>query len=238
MNKNKPIVIAIDGPAASGKGTLAKKVAEYFGLKYLDTGSIYRATAYKIIESKKEQFRTHDNKSIINHIACNIKDEEATSFAKTIQIEDLKNQNLYNEGVGKIASIIAAIEPVRNALLNFQKDFAKSPEGAVLDGRDIGTVICPHADFKFYITANLETRAKRRYKQLQNKDNSIIYQSVLDDLQRRDERDSGREISPLAKADDAVAIDTTNMSVDEAFDKIVFSIEKSGARLKEIVSPA
>lgn len=195
----KPLVIAIDGPAASGKGTLARQIAAHFGLAYLDTGSLYRAVGYKIISSGHDP----EDKNI------------AIEIAKNISENDAKNPHLYDEGVGSAASIVSAIPEVREALLSFQRAFAANPEGAILDGRDIGTVICPDADFKFYITADLPTRAERRFKQLQNNGNSIIYQSVLADLQRRDDRDSKRTIAPLIKAEDAVAIDTTNIGVEE-----------------------
>lgn len=206
--QKEPIVIAIDGPAASGKGTIAKMLAKHFGLDYLDTGSIYRALGYKITQS-----------------GHNPKEKDiAVENAKKITPEDLKNPHLYDEGVGRAASIVSAIAEVRDVLFQFQRDFASSSRGSVLDGRDIGTVICPDAKFKFYITANLEARAKRRYKQLQNKGIPIIYQSVLEDLQRRDERDSKRKAAPLKKAEDAIHIDTTDMEVAEVFDKIVSTI--------------
>lgn len=209
--KNKPLTVAIDGPAASGKGTLAKMLAKHLGLDYLDTGSIYRALGYKIVNAGYQP----ENEEI------------AVKMANEIEPEDLKNPHLYDEGIGKAASIVSAIPAVRQVLFDFQRKFSQSQNGAVLDGRDIGTVICPDADFKFYITADIEARAKRRYKQLQNKGISIIYQSVLEDLQRRDERDSHRKAAPLKKAKDAIHIDTTNMDVSEAFAKIVSSIEDS-----------
>ncbi len=218
--RNKPMVIAIDGPAASGKGTVARTLAEHFGLDYLDTGSIYRALGYKIMQIDGDP----EN------------EELAIKTARTISEEDLKNPHLYDEGVGRYASIVSAIGEVRNVLFQFQRDFAQSTRGAVLDGRDIGTVICPDADFKFFITADLEARAERRYKQLQNKGNPIIYQSVLEDLQRRDERDSKREAAPLKKAEDAIHIDTTNMGADEVFEKIVSTIENSMAFHKKKAS--
>lgn len=206
------MIIAIDGPAASGKGTLAKRLAEHFDLEYLDTGGIYRALGYKILEAGESP-----------------EDEEiAVKMANEITAEDLKNPHLYDEGIGRAASIVAVIPKVRDALFQFQRYFAKSEKGAVLDGRDIGTVICPDADLKFYITADIEARATRRYKQLQNQGISVIYQSVLEDLQRRDERDSGRAVAPLAIAEDAVNIDTTDMQVSEVFDEIVAVV--TGAR--------
>jgi cytidylate kinase len=206
------MIIAIDGPAASGKGTLSKKLAEYFSLDYLDTGSIYRALGYKILEAGGSP-----------------EDKEfSIKMANKIKAKDLENQHLYDEGIGRAASVVAVIPEVREALFQFQRDFAKSAKGAVLDGRDIGTVICPDADLKFFITADIEARAERRYKQLQNKGVSVIYQSVLDDLCRRDERDSGRDVAPLAVAEDAVRIDTTDMEVSEVFEEIVAVV--SGAK--------
>ncbi len=207
--KNRRILIAIDGPAASGKGTLAKMVAKHYGLKYLDTGTIYRALGKKMLD-----------------LNINPYDEEtAAKFAKSISIKDIETEDLYGENVGMAASIVASNPKVREALIEFQRNIANSKEGAVLDGRDIGTVICPNADFKFYIEADIEVRAKRRYKQLQDKENSIIYQDVFDDLKRRDERDSRRAAAPLKRADDAFFIDTTLMTVDEAFNSIINTIE-------------
>lgn len=209
---SNPIVVAIDGPAASGKGTIARQVAERFNLDYLDTGSIYRAVGYKILHQEQDP----SDESV------------AVSAAKSLTAEELKNPNLYDEGVGAAASKVAAIPAVREVLLEFQQSFAKSPKGAILDGRDIATVVCPHADFKFYITADIATRARRRYKQLQNKDSSVIYQAVLDDLNRRDARDSEREIAPLKQAQDAIAIDTTELTIAEVVQRVTAVIaEKS-----------
>lgn len=207
---SRPLVIAVDGPAASGKGTLAKKIAHYFGCDYLDTGSIYRVVGYKAMESGADP----------------ADEAAATAIAQSITKEDIvKKPYLFNEGVGKAASIVSAIPSVRAALLDFQKHFAKSPHGAVLDGRDIGTVICPDADFKFFITADLETRAMRRFKELQNKGNSVIHSDVLNDLQRRDVRDSQRTIAPLVQAEDALALDTTHLTIDEAFEEVLLLID-------------
>ncbi len=218
MSRFNRLLIAIDGPAASGKGTIAKKLAEYYDLDYLDTGSIYRAVGYKMI-----------------HLGQDPNDEKlAIEAAKNIVPEDIKNEHLYDEGVGAAASIVSAVPEVRNVLFDFQRQFAEGQRGAVLDGRDIGTVICPEADFKFYITADLETRAKRRYKQLQNKGNPIIYQSVLEDLKRRDDRDSKRDAAPLKQAEDAVYIDTTELQVEEVFVKILSIIASKREKLDKI----
>jgi cytidylate kinase len=205
----KALVIAIDGPAASGKGTVAKRLARHLGVAYLDTGSIYRAIGYSILS---EGHDPNDKKTAI----------QAT---KDLTPGDLINEHLYDEGVGAAASIISAIPRVRELLLQFQRDFARQPSGAILDGRDIGTVICPDADFKFYITANIEARAMRRFKQLQSKGNPVIYEAVLQDLQKRDERDSTREIAPLKPAHDAICIDTTDMNEDEVFAAILSKVE-------------
>jgi cytidylate kinase len=204
-NQRHSLRIAVDGPAASGKGTLAKKLAEALGLAYLDTGKLYRAVGYAMRVSGKDPA----NK------------DEAISCAENITLADTENEHLYDEGVGGAASIISAIPEVREALLSFQKEFLKRQEGAVLDGRDIGTVICPDADFKFFITADIEARAMRRFKQLQKEDKNVIYESVLQDLQRRDARDSQREIAPLKPAEDAICIDTTQMGAGEVLEKVL-----------------
>lgn len=219
MEQKKPIVVAIDGPAASGKGTVAKRLARYLGLAYLDTGSIYRAIGYSILSAGGNP---EDKKTAID-------------AAKDLVPGDLKNIHLYDEGVGSAASIVSAIPKVREILLQFQRDFAKRPEGAVLDGRDIGTVICPNADYKFFITADIEARATRRFKQLQSKGIPVIYDTVLQDLTRRDERDSKRKIAPLKAAGDAIHIDTTNMDEDEVFAEVLSYVEKAG-KLQYVVS--
>jgi cytidylate kinase len=195
---HKPIIIAIDGPAASGKGTVAKRLARYMNLAYLDTGSIYRAIGYNILQSGDDP---NDKR-------------KAIQAAKDLTPGDLRNEHLYDEGVGNAASIISAIPRVREILLQFQRD-----------GRDIGTVICPDADYKFYITADIAARAMRRFKQLQSKGNAVIYEAVLQDLERRDNRDRMRAIAPLKAAEDAIYIDTTDMSEDQVFAKILSSVE-------------
>ncbi len=208
------IVVAIDGPAASGKGTLARRLAEHFNLEYLDTGSLYRAVGMKVIYAGKEPSNLAD----------------AMEAARAIDIEDLANPRLRQERIGQAASIVSAFPEIRAALLEFQRDFARksavSGRGAVLDGRDIGTVVCPDADFKFFITATLFARAKRRHKELQGQGIEVVFDSVLEDLRERDERDEKRAIAPLRPAEDAYIIDSSKLDASEVFEKSNILISK------------
>jgi len=201
---SRRLVIAIDGPAASGKGTLSRRLAAKLGMPFLDTGAIYRAVGLRLVYDDKDP----ENK------------QHAIEAAKNISINDLANPRIRQEKVGNAASIISAYAEVREILLDFQREFAKHPSGAVLDGRDIGTVVCPHADVKIFITASLETRAQRRYRELNGEGIEVAYESVLEDLKERDERDSKRKAAPLVPAKDAHIIDTTNMSAEEVFVKV------------------
>jgi len=207
----KPLLIAVDGPAASGKGTLARKIAGYFGIPYLDTGKLYRYVGYRILQ------KGLDAESCISGPNLSL----ALEIARGITPEGLDNKELSREDVGQAASIISAVPEIRAALLDFQRSIAKSPGGAVLDGRDIGTVVCSEADFKLFITASLAARAERRYKELQKLDGEIIYTAVLEDLRLRDERDSKRKISPLIPAKGAIHIDTTDMDEAAVFEKVL-----------------
>lgn len=199
------IIIAIDGPAASGKGTLARRLAEHLNLEYLDTGSLYRAVGMKIIYAGKDPANLSD----------------ALEAAQNIDIEDLANPRLRQERIGQAASVVSAFPEVRAALLEFQRNFAKksaiSGRGAVLDGRDIGTVVCPDADFKFFITATLFARAKRRHKELEGQGIEVIFESVLEDLRERDERDERRNVAPMRPADDAYIVDSSKLDASEVF---------------------
>ncbi len=195
------IVIAVDGPAASGKGTLARRLAEHFGLPYLDTGSLYRAAGMRVLYAEKDP---HD-------VAA------AIAAARAIQPHDLANPKIRSEKIGKAASVVSAIAEVREALLEYQREFAAQPRGAVLDGRDIGTVICPEADVKFFITASLQARAKRRHKQLQEYGIAVTYESVEADLKERDERDRARAVAPLVAANDAITLDSSSLSANDVF---------------------
>ncbi len=206
----KPIVIAIDGPAASGKGTLARRLAEYFDLTYLDTGSLYRAVGLKLEYADKDP---HDK-------------EAAIAAAKSIDATDLANPRLRQERVGTAASVVSAMPEIRAILLDFQRNFGKQGKGAVLDGRDIGTVVFPEADFKFYLTASLAARARRRHRELSGQGIEVVYDSVLEDLTERDARDAQREIAPMKPAQDAVVIDTSNMDANSVFEKVKRLIEQ------------
>jgi len=200
----RPLVIAIDGPAASGKGTLARRLADHLGLAYLDTGSLYRAVGMKVDYAGK----TPSDK------------QAAAEAARSITPEDLANPRLRQEHVGKAASVVSAMPEVRSILLDFQRNFANSGKGAILDGRDIGTIVCPEADFKFYLTASLEARARRRHRELSGQGIEVVYDSVLKDLKERDERDAQRTIAPLKPAPDAVVIDTSTMDASSVFEKV------------------
>lgn len=203
-------VIAIDGPAASGKGTLARRIADHYGYAYLDTGSLYRAVGLRLVYSDLDP---NDKAS-------------AVSAARRINDHDLANPRLRQERVGQAASVVSAIPEVRAILLDFQQQFADRPEGAVLDGRDIGTVVCPNADVKIFMTASMEARAKRRHRELQGEGIEVVYESVLKELKERDERDSKRNAAPLKPAADAVQIDTTDISADEVFELAIQAINE------------
>lgn len=199
------LTIAVDGPAASGKGTLSRRLARHFGLTYLDTGSLYRAAALKALD---------------NDVALD--DEAAVSaLAETFEAELLDDPRLRERGVGEAASRIAGLTEVRNALLTFQRKIAYSAPGAVLDGRDIGTVVCPDAQVKLFVTASVEERARRRHKEMAEKDPSVTLTDIKADILRRDARDSSRDAAPLLQAADAHLLDTTNLDIETAMNAAV-----------------
>lgn len=199
----KPMVIAVDGQAASGKGTLARRLADHYGLHYLDTGSLYRAVGLKLLNA--------------GHAPEDA--EAATRIAQSITIGDLSSPKLRQEVVGNAASIVSAYPGVRAALLEFQREVARDPKGAVLDGRDIGTVVCPDADVKFFLTASMDARAKRRHKELSGLGIEVVFDSVYEDLKERDERDAMRDIAPMKPAEDAIQIDTSDMNAQDVFEQ-------------------
>ena len=185
--------VAIDGPAAAGKGTISKAVTAHFGFAHLDTGLLYRATGRRVLAG-----------------------EDPVDAAKSLRPEDIDRDDLRSAEVAQAASRVAAIAQVRAALVAFQRDFARREAGAVLDGRDIGTVICPDAEVKLYVTASDEVRAERRYLELVAKRPETTRDQVLADLRARDARDSGRDTAPMKPARDALLLDTTQMSVEDA----------------------
>jgi CMP/dCMP kinase len=193
----RSFIVAIDGPAASGKGTLAARLAQLFGFAHLDTGLLYRATALLLLDGGGDP----------SDVGA------AEAAARRVDFRLLADPRLRGEAVSRAASVIAAIPAVRRALLEFQRGFAAQPPnaapGAVLDGRDIGSVVCPQADLKLFITADPEVRAQRRLAELQAGGTAAIYEDVLQELRERDARDAGRQTAPLAAARDAIIIDTT-----------------------------
>jgi cytidylate kinase len=200
------VIVAIDGPAAAGKGTLARRLAEAFDLAYLDTGSLYRATGVATL-------RAGGNPTL---------EADAVKAAKALDLTQFAPGDLRTEAAGVAASQVAFIPAVRDVLLDFQRNFAKNPPsgkaGAVLDGRDIGTVVCPGANVKIFVTADLEARVQRRVKELRDKGESYIEARVRADMKARDDRDKDRSVAPLIPAADALMLDTTKMDADQAFE--------------------
>ncbi|TGE00302.1 (d)CMP kinase [Methylobacterium nonmethylotrophicum] len=195
------MVIAIDGPAASGKGTLAKRLALYYGLPHLDTGLLYRAVALTLLDAGRD-----------------LADEAAAAAAaQSLSPDFLGDPRLRGSAMGEAASIVSAQGAVRAALLDWQRRFAGAPAGAVLDGRDIGTVVCPDAAVKLFVTASAEERARRRHRELGGRGEPVAYEAVLADILRRDARDADRDAAPLRVAEDAVVIDTTSLDAEAAF---------------------
>jgi cytidylate kinase len=194
------VIIAIDGPAASGKGTLARKIAKEMGIPYLDTGSLYRAVGVLTIRRGGNPADATD----------------AIAAANALNINEFTPEDLRSEEAGNAASKVAAVAGVRASLLAYQRNFAAQPSGAVMDGRDIGTVVCPDADAKIFVTASLAVRVERRIKELREKGESVNEQRVWDDMAARDARDSDRSVAPLKPADDAFVLDTSALNADEA----------------------
>jgi cytidylate kinase len=204
------MIIAIDGPAASGKGTLAKRLAEHLGFHCLDTGLLYRAVARDVA---KRGFRLDDVWA-------------AVAAARGLDPKALDDPDLRGTAAGDAASIVARIPEVRAALLAYQRDFSRRPPGSVLDGRDIGTVVCPEADVKIFVTATPDVRAKRRFAEFEARGAGISYETVLQDILIRDQRDSGRANAPMTVAADAMLLDTSNLSIEAAFDAAVGLIKR------------
>jgi cytidylate kinase len=205
------LTVAIDGPAAAGKGTLAKRLAAHFNLPYLDTGLLYRAVARQVLAGQ---------------------DPEVA--ARALCPEDLQPEGLYTSQVAQQASKVAALGPVRAALIDFQRSFAGQDGGAVLDGRDIGTVICPAAHVKLYVTARPEVRAKRRHRELISNGAEVTLAQVLRDVNERDARDQDRAEAPLRAAPDAIEIDTSDLSIDAALKRAIVAVVQNRQRQKPL----
>ena len=203
------MIIAIDGPAASGKGTLGKRVAAHYGLAHLDTGKLYRAVARDTVATGASPSDA----------------DAALAAAKALDLRTLDDPSLMDGRLGEAASIVASHPEVRDALLAYQRAFARRKPGAVLDGRDIGTVICPDADVKLFVTAAPEERARRRHRELREAGSSVSEADVLADIRRRDERDKARAAAPLRQAEDAHLLDTTNLDIDAAFEAAIDLID-------------
>ncbi|GGE41168.1 cytidylate kinase [Primorskyibacter flagellatus] len=202
------LTIAIDGPAAAGKGTLSRALAEAFGLAHLDTGLIYRATGRRTLDGTPP-----------------------LEAAQTLSAADLEADDLRTPDVARAASVVAALPEVRAALVDFQRAFARRSGGAVLDGRDIGTVICPEAEVKFFVTASDQVRAERRFAELRDSGHEVTLDGVLKDLRERDARDSARAAAPMMPAEDAVVLDTSGLAIDAVVAEAIRLVtEKTGCQ--------
>ena len=203
------MIIAIDGPAASGKGTLGKRLAAHYGLRHLDTGLIYRAVAKALLDA--------------GHSAENR--ARAVAAAEALDPSRFDEAALKSQAVGEAASLVSAVPEVRKAVLAFQRSFGRTPPGAVLDGRDIGTVVFPDAEVKIFVTATAEVRARRRAVEMREAGNRIDEAEVLADIRRRDERDTKRAVAPLKAAPEAHLLDTTHLDIDAAFRAAIDIVE-------------
>lgn len=215
------MIITVDGPAAAGKGTLSQKLADKYGLAYFDTGMVYRAVGLRMLL----------NNCDLNNVEIAEKEAENLTFVSMIELS--KNKDFRSARGGEAASIVSSYSGVRARLLDMQKNFAKNPtfadgtpaKGVIYDGRDTGTVICPNAKIKFFITASPEVRAKRRYDEFIAKGMDAQYDVVLSDVKKRDERDANRKDAPMKPADDAIILDTSDMGIEDVFNEAVKVIE-------------
>lgn len=203
------MIIAVDGPAASGKGTVSRRLAAHYGLNYLDTGLLYRAVGATVLAGGGDPDDPAD----------------AVAAAQALDLGSIDGESLRGPGTGEVASRVAAHPEVRATLIEVQRAFARRPPGAVVDGRDIGTVVCPDADVKLYVEATPEVRAGRRHLELADHDAAPDFDTVLDDIRRRDARDMTRPVAPLRRADDAHLLDTTDLDIEAAFREAVSLVD-------------
>ena len=195
--------VAIDGPAAAGKGTISRALARHYGMAHLDTGLLYRATGRRVLDG-----------------------QDPVEAARALTPEDLRRSDLRTAAAGQAASRVAALPEVRQALVDFQREFARREGGAVIDGRDIGTVICPEAEVKLYVTASDEARAHRRWLELRGAEPGLTEAAVLEDLRARDARDAARDVSPMRPAEDAVLLNTTDLAIEAAVETAVTAVNE------------
>ena len=215
------MIIAIDGTLASGKGTIARRLSGWYGLAYMDTGRLYRATGVAALNKNAD-----------------FEDEDALAdVARTLDLNDYSEESLRTAEAGQAASKVAAIPAVRATLLQLQRDFAHQPKGAVLDGRDIGTVVCPDADVKLWVDADVEVRAERRRKELTEKGETLSLDEMIAQLKERDDRDKNRTDAPMIAAADSVLIDTTHLTIDAAVDKARAAVDAVIAQKSERSEP-
>ncbi|PVM89145.1 (d)CMP kinase [Caulobacter endophyticus] len=207
-------VIAVDGPAASGKGTIASRLAAHYGLPMLDTGLLYRAVGVRLLDAGGD----------LDDPAA------AEAAARGLDLAELERPEVRTRAAGEAASRVAVHPGVRSALFDLQREFAGQQDGAVLDGRDIGTVIAPEARAKLYVTASAEVRADRRWKQLTGQGENVTFEEILADIRKRDERDGGRKDAPMTQAVDAILLDTSEMTISQAFDAALRIVETARAR--------
>ena len=202
-------MIAVDGPAAAGKGTLARRLAAHFGLRHLDSGTLYRAVAARLLRDGRDPADT----------------AEAEAAARALDEADLTAADLRDESVGSAASVVAAMPAVRHALIDYQRRFGRTPPGAVIDGRDIGTVVFPDAEHKLYVTASAEARAERRYLELAARGEPADRAAVRHEMAERDARDAERTVAPMVPAADAIVLDTSGLDIDAAFEAALAALD-------------
>jgi cytidylate kinase len=208
------MIIAVDGPAASGKGTLARRLAGHYGLPHLDTGLLYRGVGLSVRRRGEDPSDPYT----------------AEAAARLLDLSVFTEAELRSGAAGELASIVASIPGVRGALLDYQRAFAANPRGAVLDGRDIGTVVCPDAPVKLFVTASAQVRAGRRHRELEAQGRMVTFEDVLEDIRRRDERDATRAVAPMRPAPGARLLDTTDLDIEAAFQAALALVESQPAR--------
>ncbi len=217
----RKLIIAIDGPAGAGKSTVSKLIARRLGIPYINTGAMYRAAGLKAMRNNIPLSDTFSIKEMLANTDISFEEKGERLFLDGEDVTD----DLYTPEAGKMASDISTLPVVREALVRLQRKIGKE-QGGVLEGRDIGTVVFPDADYKFFVTASVEERARRRWSELKKKGIDVSLEDIIEDVKYRDEQDSTREVAPLRKADDAIEIDTTDLSIEEVVDKILGYIEE------------